>query len=77
MLVKVNYSIIHHYQHLIRTYKITISTQHGTVKYKQYTMKNKKKYALKEKTQNIVLWFCGYGDSVGIPTGFSMGVGWV
>ena len=21
--------------------------------------------------------FCGYGDSVGIPTGFSVGMGWV
>ena len=27
-----------------------------------------------------ILWiwgFCGYGDSVGIPTGFSVGMGWV
>jgi len=29
----------------------------------------------------VWLWrisgFCGYGDSVGIPTGFSVGMGWV
>jgi len=25
----------------------------------------------------MISGFCGYGDSVGIPTGFSVGMGWV
>jgi len=25
----------------------------------------------------VFFWFCGYKDSVGIPTGFSVGMGWV
>ena len=47
--------------------------------------KNKMIYASNRNTQGVGcrvrVWriseFCGYGDSVGIPTGFSVGMGWV
>jgi len=39
--------------------------------------KNKMIYASNKNTQGVWYGYGGFRDSVGIPTGFSVGMGWV
>jgi len=61
MLVNLNYSIIHHYIHLIRTNKNTMDTSRCVVKYKRTLDDKNRKYVLKEMTRGClwVLRYCG------------------